>query len=497
MTDEFLELYPRSKNPHGLRIFRADQLDLEDIQDYNVFLSKNCEFAGLNIMDLNYYVADIIDSEFDRKCMCTFKIVPGKRQNKTIIELWDVCTSQTNRKKGYAQTLIKGIRKIYKKKFTNLVIWLGVEVKNIPAQNLYIKLGFCNPRFTSTTPSGIVFQGKTFIGLIYKDQCKNQQEKTQKMINAMIEIERQRTPKLYEFFINSEDIKLMKTQLTDKKEWGCCWSIAPGTDELRIIPDSWTHSKDEYDFDPKDIQNVLNSFSVMYKNLSTFKSHTHPWVAYDVYNTAIGYPSTPDYMYLIFGDEYAHMVFSIEGIYLLKIPIQSRLSLKYLIEFNPECAKIFQELIPVYINIEKGRTIENVFEQTTNPFTAKEYRNKIKKYTQPDPNVLHMEVVKHIQHIESLTFQQLTTFKPTQYHDLAAHNLTETEFIKKQQALKNCLKTFTDLDRQIVYVTHVNWLDIENAFLSNLRLKFNIEILKTKEDEEAEEAQKMDVDNTV
>lgn len=476
MAQYTLPLFPKSNNPLTVRTFRREDLDSTSVRQYDSFLHRNCNFGGLNNRDLDYYVADLVNNA-NSEClsMFTFKLVHGKHmtKDKLIMEIYDVCTSNVHRRKGYAELLIKSVRRLYNTQ-KNLVMWLGVELTNVSAQQLYIKIGFTNPRYTSTSPSGIVY-GIKYISLTYKSkQTPEQQKQTREQIDYIIEIAKYEIPYQRQFTINIDDLRQLKTQTRDKKEWSCCWD-SNSSNELRIIQDSWNYAEEEYQHDSSNLTNMTKSFTVPLSNESKFKAHTHPWVAYNAYDLAVAWPSTPDYMNIVKGDDRIHMVVTPEGVYMIETPIQARLILQYLQRYKPSCSELFVKIIEVYINTEYARKVENVFESSTQ---QQKHRTAILQYKFMDKSNVKLAVSRHVSHMNNLTLHRLVTFQPTDFHDLKYYNMNTRDLTESQNLLKTCLKTLTDLDIQLIKVKFQSWTDIKSLVQSKHPITCYIEFEK-------------------
>jgi hypothetical protein len=480
-----LSIKLHDSSPGLARIFKFTDLDDAEIKKYSTFLVDQCDFYPLTLSYNDFYVADLVakDEPDVIRSMLTFKITTGK--NKTFIEIYDVCTNQTYRRQRNAEVLIKSVRRLCKQQFPpghNIILWLMVLLDNEAAQNLYIKIGFCQPRFTLTTPSGIKYPDPN-ISLVFKSgQTPEQQKQTRKMVDAIIELSKYSTFLYSKYTFHAPDLLLLKQQLTDRREWSCNWTVSKASDILKIVQNSWKSAKEEYKLDPTDQTNIQQAFNVdvvVPKNKDIcIVCHTHPWIAYNIYDYAIASPSVNDYMLILRHKLMVHMIVAVEGVYIAEMRMVSRLTLDYLEEFYPSCAEKFYKLVELYLSNEDTKKVDNVFE-SIQPTQRQYQRQRIQNYQpvpKPETHLIQQAVNKHIQHIEDLSFYTLTTFKPSKHHYL--HNMDIAQIQTLQQDVRNCAKVFTDLNYKLFRLLYKPWVEIESLIRSNISIDILLEDLQ-------------------
>lgn len=140
------------------------------------FLRTNCEF---------WYPGDTHGvfwlSNTNGEVYCILTALESSLDGQPIIEIYNVCASKSHRRKGYTKKLLQ----IFQHQYPNIPIWLAVVFGNKPAFDLYVSLGFTNPKITRYPPSGGEYP-EDIISLMYTgDISKTDQNFTMATIKFM------------------------------------------------------------------------------------------------------------------------------------------------------------------------------------------------------------------------------------------------------------------------------------------------------------------------
>ncbi len=299
-------------------------------------------------------------------------------------EIYDVCTAITYRRKGFSKVILN----VVKKKPNFKKIWLGINPNNKmwdSVLNLYVKLGFSDPKLTTESLSGNKFNFY-FISLILKEENKSVSKYNHKIPIILTEANALKNKYLgiYEDYVRHLHIPydvfnfIHKNYMFCNREYAGSLIIQKYIRHPRHTPKNIKYGHLVYPVGteligpkggPTPYKGInINDFKVDLNTTSTFSFHTHPIVCYDYHNTELGWPSSPDMLNMLREFKHGirkHYVFTREGIYGIQIsPRFQQVINKYESDVDERCKNgIYEYLSRLFRKSEVERTKNYIIEK--------------------------------------------------------------------------------------------------------------------------------------
>lgn len=282
-------------------------------------------------------------------------------ETDNIIEIYDVCTLQTERKKGIMSRIFDVVINNYQ----NKEIWLGIDLENTywdQVLSFYLNKGFEFPVLTKNTGGGFKILPFTVLGLTKKMERSNlsKSELTnlanklrEKYFNSL----KNCTTRL---FISLEVTNKLKEYLTKDVEYGgklLNQGFFKGSDSLSYANIVYPLSSE--------IKGDSNNYIVDLRFESNISFHTHPEICYERHNCFIGWPSGEDFATMIHNfinfNWLKHYVVTKEGIYSLQLDVDFQNILLKIPISDSEI--IYNVVLNKYKKLNIYREIENIPEE--------------------------------------------------------------------------------------------------------------------------------------
>jgi hypothetical protein len=282
------------------------------------FLHNECGFILSKSKNKNTFTKSVILYDTNtQEIINVLTILEGFNMTEHLIEIYDVCTKEGYRGRGYSSQVISKLVSLYENDYT---ISLGVIDPN--PLNIYLSNGFVRSSIENKTPLGVDLKGLNFLWLTYEDTSELTKDEItryqflaydnllriqKKDFNFKFLILREQYLEFYKNFVNN---KLILNEIGGS---------------LTSIPN--TNNGLDFNINKRiigPIQNpnhiILEKFTVDLTSVSKlqFLYHTHPYRAYIAYNYASGFPSPSDFVSLLNFGTRTHLVPSLEGLYCIQ-----------------------------------------------------------------------------------------------------------------------------------------------------------------------------------
>jgi len=245
-------------------------------------------------------------------------------ETDNIIEIYNVCTLSTERKKGIMSKIFDSVINNNK----NKEIWLGIDPENTywdQVLSFYLNKGFDFPVLTKNTGGGFRILPFTVLGLTKKTEKSNLSKL--ELTNLANKLREKYFNSLKNcgtrLFISLEVTNKLKEYLTKDVEYGgklLNQGFFKGSDSLSYANIVYPLSSE--------IKGNSTNYIVDLRFDSNISFHTHPEICYKRNNCYIGWPSGEDFATMIYNFIYhkllKHYVVTKEGIYSLQLDIDTQ-----------------------------------------------------------------------------------------------------------------------------------------------------------------------------
>ena len=308
--------------------------------------------------------------------------------NENICEIYDVCSSQSSRGKGYMKKIFLKLFEEIKKDDSIKKIWLGIDFKNPffeQAISLYTSVGFKYPTMNNST-SDLFPAGINFIELTYKIdepvdlslKYRNKIKETSIMVKNNV---------ISRFVSCSLNIHFHKN-ITDNLK-NLTYSTIEKGGVFTIRTSSTYNNTLYYNIDyPSSLQidgqygsvDTPVSLNIKNKNIKNncfFNFHTHPSECYIKEKCSIGWTSGQDMLSVIYYymnyNILKHYVVTIEGIYSIGLTVGFKYFLKQMdIVLGNDCILKFLKVIKYMFDYtEKHRATSSILKKHGSPSPPK------------------------------------------------------------------------------------------------------------------------------
>jgi hypothetical protein len=339
---------------------------------------------------------------------------------RNYISVYNVCSNPSHRRQGYTRKLFEYFINICETHHAGHVIWLGVDIDNIKAINLYLSLGFTNLKLSTVMPDGRIKTDSNnipvpFISLEINVSDRSQKQIYDNYINGFINS----IQKNWNYIMSNSKRKIAidKNFLRDiqyklfiePEEWGC--GLVEKNGIVYALPENeW-------------VKGSSTSFEVdltKYADQSHF--HTHPLLAYFAFKYMVGFPSPMDiYLFLKFcmGKPY-DIVFSIEGIYLTQISTFFRIFMNAILLYGIHGGappSFFEDFLVC---------LRNIFDNQDWRSSLGVCQSNIVDYNEFINTAIHFENMFTLQYSDLETFLRTKNLEPHAKHQHLHEYITQT-----------------------------------------------------------------------
>ena len=274
--------------------------------------------------------------------------------DKSFVEIYDLCTLLNFRKKGAMSALLNYI--IHKFSSNEIDLWIGIQYNHLNWDKLirtYINYGFTDIANVNETPGG----GKLAFNVLemwYPNEFnKSKSDVSMKDRSLLLKIAnglKSKAPFITNkpLYINDDLINYFQNDLINRQ-----------VETSGVF--SYSQKKEGIYFglnkSPKNILNGRLDNLTVQLNTGNFNFHTHPYICYTTHMCYIGWPSNADMIVTLFKADYAHMVITAEGIYVVELTPYTKVLLPLL---NTEMKnELIRNINEYYTNVLQFRQVSN------------------------------------------------------------------------------------------------------------------------------------------